>query len=552
MSRARPSRSTTLLFALAASAAAVLADGGQVAWRPGATGDSFDQRWGERRMDLEFPLPIDIGIMEAQDLVAMDAAADGVLAAGQDEFHVPAGTRVTVTLSGGTPAGIDFLVAVGTFPASRLDEADARVAELVQLGYGARLAPWGARLVRGDGAQVHDHRRAFVVVDRATSQEEADAKVREWSGMGFRPFLHEVARAASSAQVQVRIPGGLLYAGPAPVRFRSADGVVRVFDVEYGVGQPWHGRQTRRFHGRVQVAADRRGQLAAVSSLTLEPYLQGVVPSEILPSSPFPALRAQAVAARGETLAKYGLRHAPDPFHLCSEVHCQAYGGITKETARTNQAVAETQGEVMSHSGHIVDAVYAAVCGGHTEHNDFVWSSPPDPALRGSRDGAAAIPSPVQEGDVEAFLADTSSAWCKGGGEKFRWVKRMTATQMRAALAKRDLDVVGRLRDLVPQGRGVSGRLRALKLVGDEGETVIKKELPIRLAFGNLRSALFVTDAERDAAGFLTAVTFRGGGWGHGVGLCQVGARAQAAAGRSYPQILRSYYAGIELVRVDG
>lgn len=542
MKNTRGGALAALVLGLAAAAAGAAAP-------PAPTRDAFDVRYGPRFHDVEFPLVIRVGLMEDQQEVRFRAPSAGWLELGSERRRVEAGTAMKVTWLEGSPATIKYSVAVATFGADRLADADEAVARYKQQGVNARLSPWGNRLRTPTGL-LHDHRRVFVVVDTSHDLEEAEAKLREWVAKGERPFLHE--ERIARPWVRVRVEGvGSPWEGRGTVGFAPDGSRLKVHDVEFGVGQPWHGREDREYHGNLAVAACRDGKLAAVNIVDFETYLQGVVPSEILPSSPFPALRAQAVAARGEALAKLKLRHAPDPYDICSSVHCQVYGGITKETARTNQAVQDTQGVVMRHGHHIVDAVYAAVCGGHSESNDQVWSSPPDPALRGSPDGTEAIPSPITEENVEAFLADTSSAWCKNAPGKFRWSKTMGEAAMRAVLAEKAQVDVGRLVRFEPLGRGVSGRLRKLRIIGESGEVILAKELPIRRAFGGLRSALMTWDEVRDAAGRLTEVTFRGAGWGHGVGLCQVGARAQAAAGRSHQEILQSYYSGVSLDRVD-
>lgn len=512
--------------------------------------DAFDQRFGDRRHDLEFPLAVRIGLMENQTEVALDADAAGVLETPGGRRAVPAKTRLTVRRVGGSPAVIRYHVCLKTFPAAALAESDAAVAALEAQGTDADSVPHGARLFGAGGRPIHDHRRTFLTVGTAGTLAAAEALAQGWIEKGERAFLHEEPQVAPSVEVEVRQGAAVVYQGLGPVSFVSSDGLVRVYDVEFGVGQPWHGRETRIYRGLVGVTADRNGTLAAVDSLDLEGYLKGVVPAEIEPSSAPETLKAQAIAARGETLAKYRLRHLPDPYDYCSEVHCQAFAGKSRETPQTNAAVVATEGRVMQHGEHLVDAVYSAVCGGHSESNDKVWSSPPDPALRGVRDGKPGVPSPVTDANLEQFLAETAAAWCKGGGNKFRWTRSFTAAELKTTLAAGGIDV-GRVRDLWAGARGVSGRLTALRIEGETGDFTIAKELPIRKAFGGLRSALVAIDTVRGADGFLSKVTFRGAGWGHGVGLCQVGAQAQGAAGIPCEGILKSYFHGVEIVRVD-
>lgn len=517
---------------------------------PAAAADEFQARFGVRRRPLEFPLIMRVGLMETQHSVRFQAPSDAWLDVSGVRRRIPAGTPVRVQHVEARPGPVLHQVCLKTFDHDRLGEADAAVEAYQAQGVPARLVAFGDRLVNERDEQVHDHRRVFVAVEETQDEFVAADLLVAWTARGERPFLHQTRLGDPFALVRVEV-GDEVIERRTPVTFAPDGSQVRVFHVEYGQGEPWHGFEDRDFHGNFRVDADRWGTLAAVNVVELETYLKGVVPSEILPSSPFPALRAQAVAARGETLAKLGLKWDPDPYDTCASTMCQVYGGITKETPRTSQAVAETAGVVMRQGARIVDAVYAAVCGGHTEANDLVWSSPPDAALRGGRDGDASVPSPVTEANLEAFLASGDGAWCKGAGVKFRWTKTMTQDEMRASLKERaDLDV-GQLRDLVPVGRGRSGRLLGLTVVGSSGSQTIMKELPVRLAFGGLRSALFAMDKVRDAAGKLVRVSFRGAGWGHGVGMCQVGARAQAAAGRSHEQILKTYFTGVQLERVD-
>jgi SpoIID/LytB domain protein len=494
-------------------------------------------------------LILKVGLMEALPMVRFEAATAAKLTLGQIQRRVPAGTLVKVERLSGTPAVIRYQVAIKTFPHDQLAGADAALAGMLEQGIPAILVPHGERLVGKGGEQIHDHRRIFLVVAETLDLATSEQLLQTWTEAGERPFVHETRLVAPSARVRVTV-GGEVLEGEAPVGFYPKGKRVRVRDVEFGHHLRKQGTEDRDYHGNLLADADRFGTLAAVNQVELEKYLQGVVPAEIGPSSALPALRAQAVAARGETLAKLGLKWGPDPYDTCATVRCQVYSGIGRETERTNQAVADTRGVVMREGQRIVDAVYAAVCGGHTEANEAVWSSPPDPALRPRRDGPTGIPSPVTDSNIEDFLAH-DIGWCKGTPKKSRWRRSFTQAELRSVLAEKAEIEVGEIKNLVILGRGTSGRLSGLKVVGSRGSFTIRKELPIRRAFGNLRSALFVMDLKRDGSGRLLRVTFRGAGWGHGVGLCQIGARVQAKAGRPYQAILKSYYSDISLDRVD-
>src|SRR5205085_1056958 len=173
------------------------------------------------------------------------------------------------------------------------------------------------------------------------------------------------------------------------------------------------------YFGRVYVTLDRKGSIAVVNAVPEDRLLAGLVPAEIFPGAPDEALKAQAVAARGELLSKIGTRHIGDPFRLCSQTHCQVYSGAGKETPRTTAAVAATRGEVLfTTDGHdLVDTVYSASCGGHTENNENVWPDmPPYPTLRGRRDGNGGAGDPYAAGvnaeNVARFIAEPPRSWC--------------------------------------------------------------------------------------------------------------------------------------------
>ncbi|HEX7625283.1 MAG TPA: SpoIID/LytB domain-containing protein, partial [Anaeromyxobacteraceae bacterium] len=322
--------------------------------------------------------------------------------------------------------------------------------------------------------------------------------------------------------------------------------------VEHDVGYAAHGFEDRVYRGRLHVTLDASGRLAAVLELPLEELLRGLVPSEIPASSPREALRAQAVTARSNVLAQIGTRHLGDPYVLCSEVHCQAYRGEAAQATATDAAVRDTAGEALFGRADrtLVDAVYSAVCGGHGEDNEAVWPGLPDVNLRGRPDlppGAApAWDGGLRDGArLRAFLEASPLAWCaRARGvrkDRYRWERRLGPAELDGLAAPL---AVGHVRSLEVTARGVSGRARALVVVGDAGRGTVEGELRIRRLLGNLPSAMFVL--ERDGE----ATVLRGGGWGHGVGMCQWGAIGRAEAGQGYREILRAYYAGAEVATI--
>jgi SpoIID/LytB domain protein len=261
--------------------------------------------------------------------------------------------------------------------------------------------------------------------------------------------------------------------------------------------------------------------------------------------APASALEAQAIAARTELLQKIGRRNLTDPFLLCSTQQCQVYGGAGKEDARSTRAVAKTRGMVLLRDGGgLVDIRYSASCGGHTEDNDAIWGGEADPSLRGATDDAHAQMSRVTDDNLAAFLAeDPDDSWCgklEQGKKKFRWTEKIAADDLSARIAV-EYPEIGRVTGLAAKSRGSSGRITALAITGERGAVEVTGDLHIRRLLGGLKSTLF--EVRREGKLFV----FHGAGFGHGVGMCQMGAIAMAEAGKTHEQILGHYYRGTHL-----
>ena len=182
-----------------------------------------------------------------------------------------------------------------------------------------------------------------------------------------------------------------------------------------------------------------------------------------------------------------------------------------------------------------------------------VWSLLAEPALRGKLDavdGRQLLPSPIGEDEIAKWVTTRPDVSCSESSrpENFRWTKTYRADELNALVASK-IDV-GTVLDVVPLDRGVSGRLKAVKVVGTRGEKIVRKELTIRSLFGGLFSAAFIVETERDASGKPVEFTFVGAGRGHGVGMCQDGARGLASRGATYREILTHYYTGAKIVKL--
>ena len=225
----------------------------------------------------------------------------------------------------------------------------------------------------------------------------------------------------------------------------------------------------------------------------------------------------------------------------------------------TDAAVEETEGQVLLDASNLnlIDTVYSANCGGHTENNESVWNSFSDPNLRGVKDQPSSwtsyLSSPSRVKDIERWLTEDIGAYCNNSKTRgyFRWRVSFNPSKINSMVNKHYS--LGQVLEIIPLERGVSGRIERLRIVGTRRTVEVEKELPIRKLFGGLKSALFLIKSHRDKKGKPRTFEFIGGGYGHGVGMCQMGAIGRAQKGQDYKQILKHYYARSEVKgSIDG
>lgn len=306
------------------------------------------------------------------------------------------------------------------------------------------------------------------------------------------------------------------------------------------------------YRGRIRLIS-RSGAIRVVNEVVIEDWLKGVLPAEIGKDAPLEALKAQAVAGRSEAIFRLAKPpHESDGYDFCTGVHCQAYKGMSVETPEVIRACEETLGYVLVANNDVVNAVYHNVCGGATAASEDVWDGGPVPGLTPILDvGRSSKPSLQSEAAAAAFINSSSrDSFCHPENPNyanyakkyFRWTKTLSASEAGRAAG------VGTLKDIRVIERRPSGRVRKLQVIGTAGSKIIEKELPIRRVF-DLWSGLFVISTE-GAPGQIRSVTFTGAGNGHGVGLCQHGAREIARRGGRFDQILGHYYPTATLRKV--
>jgi SpoIID/LytB domain protein len=439
----------------------------------------------------------------------------------------------SVQVSNAVKARQRFHVFTKTFKPHETAETQAYLAEWETQGYKPELVTCGREFDKAGGGKL-DNRVNWVSLGRYDTEDQARAAGKKLEAKSVWAWIRPETIIAGQGSLTVQdAAGNAVLSGPAPLQFLDTKPVALC------------GKDTRTYTGELDVAVGPDGLLEVYEVLPLETYLYGVVPGEMPASWSIEALKAQAIAARSSVLADLDGKHSLEGFDFCAAVHCRAYLGEGGRHPNSDAAVKETDGQVIVANGRVVPGVFCSDCGGWTENNDVPWSSPPDPSLRGLSDlpPGSSVHNGPDKGNVEQWLASVSNAYCKGDKTNFRWTRTLSAAEATELVNKRY--AVGTVQQIELGDRGVSGRLKWLRVIGSKDTVTIHKELPIRQTFGNLPSALFTL---KTGSG---SFTFVGGGNGHGVGLCQHGANGMAKAGKNYKEILDHYFTGVQIARIE-
>ena len=524
-----------------------------------------------KRMRFEGGEPIvSIGVMEGQRAVRL--SADGPVRLMFEEnglpktIYGPSSSKFLLRPLEARPAGLRFWVVVERHSYLAAEPARARAEAWKAKGHAARVFEVGT--VVALSGNVLDTRARLVAIGGFLTKAPAEQLVSQlFQDRELRASLHEELLRPPEGAVGIHDRDGrLLHRASGSVYFGTIEGGrVHVHDVEHSRGYKNHGHEDRSFAGHVYVVIDRFRRLTVVNSVGAEQLLGGLVPVEIFPSAPLEALKAQAVTARGEVFSKLGHRHFGEPFHLCSEQHCQVYAGVGRERGTTARAIRDTHGMVAARPRarpdeplDLVDSVYSSTCGGFTEANEVAWDQVPSPSLRPRLDGDPTDPALRAFADglvpknVRLWMEAYPPTYCGRASfvrpEKYRWKRKLLKKQLDAIAARLETGPLKRVEIL---GRGPGGRVTGVRLHGQTQTKEILRELPVRRLFSMLNSGSFVMEAKKDPeTGTLLSLTFVGAGWGHGVGMCQMGAIGRAERGHTFRQILRHYYSGAVVERI--
>ena len=326
-----------------------------------------------------------------------------------------------------------------------------------------------------------------------------------------------------------------------------------LFNAPIGRGFHWEHSENLILPSPVWISVDTTRNLCAGVEVTIEEYLLSVNSSEMPAESPIEFLKAQVVAARSWLLANWGSHHPEQPYIVCAGDHCQCYYGLSRVQESSKLAVESTTGQVLMYDGRICDARYAKSCGGVSESGSNTWPFMNEPYLGHVRDlpSTSVIDLSAEKDYREFQLRSASADACCAPGyaplrgkleeltQLYRWTVETSAAELEEIIRYKTGHVLGRISDIITIKRGPSGRLIKVEVVGRQDRCIFTPELEIRrcLRRTHLPSSAFWIERP-DEEKFI----FHGSGWGHGAGLCQVGAAALAQQGFDYKFILNHYY----------
>lgn len=417
-----------------------------------------------------------------------------------------------------------------------------------------------------------------------------------------KPYLAKGEKVLGEQVVEFS-EGGVLWNGNqySQLTFhpQSADASFSLSDVTIGVNFHWERKETQTFLGTLRFVVES-DKIVAINELPVEKYLESVISSEMSATSSLELLKAHAVISRSwllaqmkkrrevaesgnnffsftkkeDTLIRWYDREDHTLFDVCADDHCQRYQGITKETSpHVAEAIRQTKGQILMDGEEICDARFSKCCGGITEEFLYCWEDTPKTYLTAVRDIALGVqhtlPNLTNEEEAEKWIRFNPPAFCNTQDKKilsevlndydqetvnfYRWKETLSQEKLQQLIADKLKMDLGAILDMKAVERGKSGRISKLQIIGTEKTFTIGKELEIRrtLSDSHLLSSAFVVDKyDKDEQGVPQRFELIGAGWGHGVGLCQIGAAVMGEQGYHYDAILLHYYQGAEIKKL--
>lgn len=367
-------------------------------------------------------------------------------------------------------------------------------------------------------------------------------------------------------------------------------------DVTIGVNFHWERKEAQTFLGKLRFIVENNN-ICAINELPVETYLISVISSEMRATSSLELLKAHAVISRSWLLAQMEQRKVENNnavkqpslfktdneivrwydredhkrFDVCADDHCQRYQGITKAANKhVVEAIKQTAGEILTSRGEICDARYSKCCGGAVEEFQYCWENIRKPYLQALPDTmpyTTSLPNLTNEAVARQWILSSPNAFCNTTDQKvlsqvlndfdqettdfYRWIQIYSQAEVKQLLEEKLAMQFGDIIDLIPMERGKSGRIYRLKIIGTQRTLIIGKELEIRRALSksHLYSSAFIVEKVDIKDGVPQQFVIKGAGWGHGVGLCQIGAAMMGVQGYRYDEILLHYYKSAEITK---
>lgn len=391
-----------------------------------------------------------------------------------------------------------------------------------------------------------------------------------------------------SGRITFLADGKIKYIQPSSIRLNALDSSsFTLYQVKIGNHFHWERNRDLTYEGNLIFIYRKNGVLQAINEVQIEKYIASVIASEMNISAPTEFLKAHAIISRSWLLSSLRKKknknssllskekteyneiirwydyNTHDTFDVCSNDHCQRYYGIPDcGKKRTLEVINQTYGLVITYKGEICNACYSKVCGGITESFETAWSDIRVPYLKSISDSIHQYKPITNENEAERWILSRPEVFCNIEDEEllnnilgkidletknpFRWKIEYSHGELEEIIREKSGIDLGSINEIIPLCRGPSGRIYRLKMIGSKREIVVGKELEIRrwLSRSHLLSSAFIVKTDKDR------LTFYGAGWGHGVGLCQMGAATMAAKGFSMEEILRHYYSGVEIKKI--
>lgn len=414
-------------------------------------------------------------------------------------------------------------------------------------------------------------------------------------------FITEEGTHATGEQKATLVDGCIKWNGKAykEITFspQGENAVFQLNDVVIGIDYHWERKEQQTFPGSLKLLVDGQ-KIVAINHTYIEDYLYSVICSEMRATASVEFLKAAAIISRSWLLKQIENRmkgHAKEIssnerintedeiltwsdqddhslFDVCADDHCQRYQGIQKASSENvRQAIDQTIGMILTSEDEICDARFYKCCGGVTEAYETCWDNQHISYLTAVSDnvpGELDVPNLAIEEEAEKWIRSNPPALCNTQDKEilsqvlndydletpdfYRWKREYTQEELRNLIEKKTNKEFGNILDLQPLQRGPSGRIYRMRIVGEKRSFIVGKELEIRrvLSTNHLYSSAFVVDKEDIKDGVPQHFTITGAGWGHGVGLCQIGAAVMGAKGFAYDKILLHYYQGANIEKI--